>query len=277
MVMATRVLGLGISVWALCASACGDNSSSVNQPAAGKGPAGMGSTAGTAASAGSGGANAAGTTSAAGTAGRSSAGTGGSAAGASGAAGSKSPTAGMAAAASGGVGAGSGGNAAQAGAGGGSAAGAFAITSPVVKEGEMIPAEYRCQKPSPALDWTAGPAGTKSYAIVFKDVTPGAVSLNYKHWIIYDIPASVMALPMGVPAGATITMPVMAKQGKNYSMNPQFAGPCGGMNMYKFTLYAIDTEALPDVPANATGDQVETALEGSHKLGTATLNIKSMP
>jgi phosphatidylethanolamine-binding protein (PEBP) family uncharacterized protein len=47
--------------------------------------------------------------------------------------------------------------------------------------------------------------------------------------------------------------------------------------MYKFTLYALDVATLPDVPANANATQIETALEGSHKLATAVLNITSMP
>lgn len=140
----------------------------------------------------------------------------------------------------------------------------------------MLPKDYRCQKPSPALTWTAGPAGTQSYAIVFKDVTPG-FSMNYMHWVIYDVPATVMSLPMGVPAGAMPSEPAGAKQGQNYSKAAQFAGPCGGNNMYKFTLYALDVATLPDVVANPTGAQVETALEGSHKLASSTLNVTSMP
>ena len=60
---------------------------------------------------------------------------------------------------------------------------------------------------SPPLAWTAGPAGTQSYAIVMRDLDNN----NLIHWIIWDIPASAMALPQGIvdgfdvvdPAGAT--------------------------------------------------------------------------
>jgi Raf kinase inhibitor-like YbhB/YbcL family protein len=174
----------------------------------------------------------------------------------------------------GGSGAGTGGSVA-AGSGGSSGA-AFALTSPVVKEGELLPADYRCAKPSPALTWTAGPAGTMSYAIVLKDTTAG-VSMNYMHWTIYDIPASVTSLPMGVMSGPTLTDPAGAKQGKNYQGNNAFTGPCGGMNTYKFTLYALKVATLPGLSASSTGAQVETAAEGMNKLASTVLNIHSMP
>jgi Raf kinase inhibitor-like YbhB/YbcL family protein len=141
----------------------------------------------------------------------------------------------------------------------------------------MIPKEYRCQNPSPPLSWTAGPSGTQSYAIVFKDVTrPQQIVM---HWVIYDIPSTVTSLPMNVPSGAMPAMPAGAKQGPNYSSQPRYAGPCApsGTNTYKFTLYAVDAATLPGVPANATATAIETALEGSHKLATATLGITSMP
>jgi Raf kinase inhibitor-like YbhB/YbcL family protein len=154
------------------------------------------------------------------------------------------------------------------------------LTSTVVNDGQMIPKGYRCQNPSPPLSWTAGPSGTLSYAIVFKDVTkPQQIVM---HWVIYDIPSKEMGLPEHMPSGATLTSPaspVDAKQGPNYSGMRVYAGPCApsGTNMYKFTLYALDVATLPDVPANANATQIETALEGSHKLATAVLNITSMP
>lgn len=172
--------------------------------------------------------------------------------------------------------AGSAGAAGAAGSGGGGASG-FALTSSVVMDGAMIPKEYRCNKPSPPLAWTGGPSGAQSYAIVFKDVTnPQRIVM---HWVIYDMPSSAMALPMNVPSGAMITSPVSAKQGPNYSGMPVYAGPCApsGTNTYKFTLYAIDVASLPGVSASSTATQIETALEGSHKLATTTLNITSSP
>jgi Raf kinase inhibitor-like YbhB/YbcL family protein len=187
-----------------------------------------------------------------------------------GAAGSGAATAGSGAA---GVGAAVGGGA------GGAVGGALALMSDAFKDGDVLPNEYRCDAQSPALSWTAGPSGTMSYAVVLKDVTPNSFSMNYMHWVIYDIPASVTSLPVGVKAGAMVDMPAGAKQGSNYKPVTGFSGPCApsGTNMYKFTLYAVDVAMLPGLTGTPMDAQVETALEGSHKLATATLNISSMP
>jgi phosphatidylethanolamine-binding protein (PEBP) family uncharacterized protein len=101
--------------------------------------------------------------------------------------------------------------------------------------------------------------------------------MNTMHWTIYDVPASVTALPMGVMTNATLTDPAGAKQGKNYKGDNGFTGPCGGMNTYKFTLYALKVASLPGLSASSTGAQVETAAEGTNKLASTVLNIHSMP
>jgi Raf kinase inhibitor-like YbhB/YbcL family protein len=144
-------------------------------------------------------------------------------------------------------------------------------------DGQLLPAEYRGSKPSPALSWAPGPAGTKSYAIVFKDVTSG-FTMNYMHWVIYDIPATTTSLPMGVPTDAMITTPVVAKQATHYNRATGYIGPGApvGTNMYRFTIYALSVDALPGLMGTPLGAQVETAAEGN-KLATATLNITSMP
>jgi Raf kinase inhibitor-like YbhB/YbcL family protein len=201
-----------------------------------------------------------------GSAGAGTAGASGSAAGGSGAAGSA------------GSGANAGAGGVAAGTAGVASGGSFMLTTDVLKDDEMLPKEYRCDAQSPALSWSAGPSGTQSYAIVFKDVTPG-FSMNFMHWVIYDIPASVMSLPMGVKAGAAVDTPAGAKQGNNYKPVTGFSGPCAtsGTNMYKFTLYALDVATLPGLSGTPMDAQVETALEGAHKLATATLTTSSMP
>ncbi|MDH5675242.1 MAG: YbhB/YbcL family Raf kinase inhibitor-like protein [Myxococcales bacterium] len=145
----------------------------------------------------------------------------------------------------------------------------FALTS-VVAEGEMIAAEFRCEGPSPMMQWTAGPEGTQSYAIVFKDVTPG-FSEGYLHWLIYDIPAATTELPQGVELGAMPASPTGARQAPIWNGMEGYNGPCApfGLNTYVFTLHALDVATLPE------GD-VEQQI-ASHSLGTATLMVTSMP
>lgn len=148
----------------------------------------------------------------------------------------------------------------------------------------MLPSEHRCVAlggdtgPSPALSWSGGPAGTMSYAVTFTDTTAG-ISLNYAHWTIYDIPASVMELAEGVPTGAMPATPAGAKQAPNQNTfvpGPGYFGPCGGENTYEFKLFALDVATLPDVTASSTAAQVRAQLD-MHALETATLGVMSAP
>jgi Raf kinase inhibitor-like YbhB/YbcL family protein len=232
--------------------------------AAGTGTAGTGS-----AGAGAGGTGAAGT----GIAGTGSAGTGTAGTG----------TAGTGTAGTGTAGAGAGtGGAAGSSAGTGGAAGGggtFTLTSTAVMAGGMLPAKHRCAGSvggppgaSPPLSWTGAPAGTLSFAVLLRDRT----YMDYEHWTIYDIPASTTSLPEMVPVGATPAAPAGAKQAPNALglTGPGYYGPCGGMNMYEFTVYALDVATLP-MPG-MTGDSVQAAVE-MHDLGKASLLVMSAP
>ncbi|MEO5768339.1 MAG: YbhB/YbcL family Raf kinase inhibitor-like protein, partial [Polyangia bacterium] len=177
-----------------------------------------------------------------------SAGTGGSAAGTGG----TSPGTGGAAAGTGGGVAGTGGRGGGAGSvatggtgvGGGGATGQggrgmLTLSSTTLTDNGTFMAANNCagSNQSPPLTWTAGPAGTQSYAIVLLDTA----NSRY-HWAIWNIPASVMALPAALPAGATITTPVAAMQAITGSGTPSYQGPCpnGTSHTYVFTLYALD-------------------------------------
>jgi Raf kinase inhibitor-like YbhB/YbcL family protein len=156
-----------------------------------------------------------------------------------------------------------------------STGGAFTLSSTVYQDGKAIPSTSRCESPSPPLSWTAGPSGTKSYALTLIDVTPG-ISKGYVHWQIYDIPADKLELPMGVPTGAAPTGLTPIKQGPNYSRTRVYTGPCGGNNMYELTLYALDVDTLPMLTATSTSAQVQTALD-AHDLAKSTIHVTSSP
>jgi Raf kinase inhibitor-like YbhB/YbcL family protein len=149
----------------------------------------------------------------------------------------------------------------------------FAITSTVVKDKGMIPSKYRGNVASPPLAWTAGPAGTKSYAIVFRDQGNG-----FYHWVIYDVPATELGLPEGVPVGAAPTAPAGAKQAPNWAGRVGYGGPAApgtAISNYLFTLHALDVAQLPGLSARATSAQVEAAIKG-HVLASTTLAIQSV-
>lgn len=163
------------------------------------------------------------------------------------------------------------GAAGSSGAGGTSGASGFTLTSPELNEGSAFADEHTCAAAgfsgslSPALAWTAGPEGTKSYAITLIDVTltegPQPSDLGY-HWVLYDIPAATLSLPEAFTNAGSI----------GAQQNSAYLGPCpnfsGGseVHTYEFTIYALDTETLSVTPTTGTGavKDAEAKLEANH-------------
>jgi phosphatidylethanolamine-binding protein (PEBP) family uncharacterized protein len=159
--------------------------------------------------------------------------------------------------------------------------GVLTLASTALTEGAEIPLLYTCANPnsvptniSPPFTWTGGPAAA-SYAMVFRDVEPGAELI---HSIIYDIPASEMALPEGVEKEAEPAVPAGSKQLRAYS--PKFRGylgPCpGNTHAYEFRLSALDVATLPGVTLNSSRSAVETAIL-ENMIATDTLGIVHTP
>jgi Raf kinase inhibitor-like YbhB/YbcL family protein len=209
-------------------------------------------------------------------AGGATAGSAGTVGGSSGAGGSVAGAGGLSGSAgTGGAGAASsGGTAGESGAGGSDGSGGdvtFALTSPELSEGSAFAGKHTCAAAgfngslSPALEWTPGPEGTKSYAITLIDVTltqgTPRSELGY-HWVLYNIPATVRSLPGEFTNAASI----------GAAQNRTYLGPCpnfsGGSDThtYEFTLYALDTETLSITPTTGTGavKDAEAKLEANH-------------
>lgn len=143
------------------------------------------------------------------------------------------------------------------------------IRSSAFGSGEMIPVKYTCDGAdfSPSLEWTAGPAGTKSFALICDD--PDAPMGTWVHWVIYDIPAAATMLAEGItrekdlPGGGT--------QGINDFRRTGYGGPCppgGRTHRYFFKLYALD--AALGLKPGITKDQLLKAMKG-HVLAEAQL------
>ncbi|UCB47452.1 MAG: YbhB/YbcL family Raf kinase inhibitor-like protein [Spirochaetota bacterium] len=115
------------------------------------------------------------------------------------------------------------------------------ISSEAFSSGGMIPTKYTCDGAdvSPPLSWSAGPEGTKSYALIADD--PDAPVGTWVHWVIYDIPEDVTSLPEGVQKSKSVDNG--ADQGTNDFKKYGFGGPCppGGTHRYYFKVYALDT------------------------------------
>jgi len=198
------------------------------------------------------------------------------------------------------------------------------LTSTSFADGGAIPAEFAFCAPdpkghatlsknrSPHLAWSDVPSGTRSFAIVCHDpdvpskgddvnqegrvVRASLARVDFFHWVLVDLPASVRAVeageyassitPRGKPGPAAAHG---ARQGIN-SYTEWFAsdasmsgdyygydGPCPPWNdelphRYVFTVYALDVEKLP-LQGAFRGPEVRAALE-RHVLSQASITGK---
>ena len=116
----------------------------------------------------------------------------------------------------------------------------FALTSDAFTQGGAIPSACTCdgENYSPALAWTAPPAGTKSLALIVDD--PDAPMGRWVHWVVSHLPPTARALPAAFPDDAE--RPDGTRQGRTDFGRPGYGGPCppSGTHRYHFTLYALD-------------------------------------
>jgi Raf kinase inhibitor-like YbhB/YbcL family protein len=133
----------------------------------------------------------------------------------------------------------------------------FEIISPVFRADSPIPPQYTCrgQNVNPPLNIFNVPDGTQSLTLIMHD--PDAVSGDYLHWLVWDIPPSTESIPVN-------SVPVGAIQGKNGSGQNSYSGPCPpkgtGTHRYIFDFYALDTTL--DLPGEAGIQDVIKAQKG---------------
>lgn len=123
------------------------------------------------------------------------------------------------------------------------------VTTPSFQPGGDIPFEYTQYRGNtfPGLAWTAGPAGTRSYAIIMQDTDAMVRGGPILHWTMYNIPAGAASLAKGMtapPAGASYG-PNIRGASQAY-MGPRT--PAGPKHRYHFQVFALDT-TLPADPA----------------------------
>jgi len=134
------------------------------------------------------------------------------------------------------------------------------IESSAFKEGGMIPVKYTCdgEDVSPSLKWGDLPTGTNSIALISDD--PDAPVGTWVHWVLYNLPPDVRALPENIPPKKTLENG--AVHGTNDFKRPGYGGPCppGGTHRYFFKIYALDKKM--DLAPGATKAQLVKAMEG---------------
>jgi Raf kinase inhibitor-like YbhB/YbcL family protein len=153
---------------------------------------------------------------------------------------------------------------------GAGAAPAFELRSPDVSEGATL---TRAQvyfgsgcygdNLSPALAWSGAPAGTQSFAVTVYDPDAPTGS-GWWHWVVFDIPASVTALPRGV--GHSGALPPGARQARNDFGSADFGGACpppgNKAHRYIFTVHALKRGKL-DVPPDAAAARVGAVIDAN--------------
>lgn len=157
---------------------------------------------------------------------------------------------------------------------GGIIPGAFAYCVPA-KQGHIAPGPNK----SPAIAWSKGPAGTASYGITMIDpdapttldtankegqsIPADLARRDFYHWVLIDIPPSVVGLPAGAESTGHEPKPVGQTKyglrgansvdgfGGRATRGPTggYDGPCPPWNdaiphHYRFSVYALNIRSL---------------------------------
>lgn len=100
---------------------------------------------------------------------------------------------------------------------------------------------------SPQLAWQGTPPGTRSFALTCFDPDAPTGS-GFWHWVVVNIPPSVISLPPGAGDPAGGKLPAGALEVRTDFGKPGYGGPCpppGSVHRYIFTLHAVGIEKLP--------------------------------
>jgi phosphatidylethanolamine-binding protein (PEBP) family uncharacterized protein len=158
----------------------------------------------------------------------------------------------------------------------------FTVTSPDFTSCGEIPKAMTCDGndfgtgASPKITWTGVPAGTMSFAVVFKDISLSndvATERFGYHWVMWDIPATTMELPGGMTGGYQSAEVPGAHQWSSLGSYGFFT-PCPNpfpreapmfmcsltQDSYAITVYALKVAKLTDLPpAIDTGTNMPAA------------------
>src|SRR4029077_12509553 len=141
------------------------------------------------------------------------------------------------------------------------------VTSPAFKHMADIPfvnTQYQGNT-FPGLEWTAGPAGTKSYVVIMQDTDGMIRNAPILHWTMFNIAGTKLDAGMtAVPAGASYGPNI---RGANQAyMGPRT--PAGPKHRYHLQVFALDTTLAAD--AGASLDTLLAAMKG-HVLASGEL------
>ncbi len=124
---------------------------------------------------------------------------------------------------------------------------------------------------SPELDWSGAPAGTKSFVVLFQDISGPST-----HWVLWNIAPTVTSLPANIDqTTATPAIPAGSQQcgkGADAATTNGYYGPGAPCNVYEFTVYALSIATFsPTTPTDQEAVRTQLQALGSSILGTASL------
>ena len=140
------------------------------------------------------------------------------------------------------------------------------VTSPAFKTMTDIP-QANTQwgtNTFPGLEWTAAPAGTKSYVVIMQDTDAMRQGSPILHWTMVEIPASMTKLAAGMtdaPSGA-MHGPNMRGMMQAY-LGPRT--PAGPKHRYHLQVFALDNSVSGESMAGANGTEAFTAMLNAMK------------
>ena len=113
-------------------------------------------------------------------------------------------------------------------------------------DGGMIPLRYTQAGPevSPAIQWSAPPAGTASFVLVFHDADALAANNSTDdllQWLVWNIPANSTGLPQAMPDGFELPNGTRQISASGSRYRGPGASATGPVHHYTLDLYALDT------------------------------------
>jgi Raf kinase inhibitor-like YbhB/YbcL family protein len=141
------------------------------------------------------------------------------------------------------------------------------VSSNAFSQGGAIPDLYSSydQNASPPLHWTQGPSGTQSYAILAEDPDASTTPLPVVHWVVWNIPGSVVSLREGLESLDRLEDPMGLRQGPNTaagSVGYKGPHPPAGdpPHHYHFEVFALDQ--MLDLRVGANREDLVKAMRG---------------
>ena len=140
---------------------------------------------------------------------------------------------------------------------GGGAIQTMTLVTTAWPDGGMIPLRYTQAgaEISPAIQWSAAPAGTASFVLIFHDADTVVNNStdDILQWMLWNIPATATGIAQGRPDGFELEDGTrqMSVSGSRY--RGPGASATGPVHHYVMELYALDT--MLDIKVNPQGSQ----------------------